>query len=115
MNFTQLIANNSANIVQKTSDFYGEPLTILKYKRKVFFDNLWNDDLIEYVDIGYKARDQIERTFKTCFDNYIRVEKSSINLLKGRNHFTAPSVLMIDNKPIPVNLEFKRLKEKSAY
>jgi hypothetical protein len=74
-----------------------------------------NTDLIEYVDIGYKARDHIERTFKTSFDNYIRVEKSTINLLKGRNHFTAPSILMIDNKPIPVNLEFKRLKEKSAF
>jgi hypothetical protein len=47
MNFTQLIANNATNITQKTSDFYGEPLTVLKYKRKVFFDNLWNDELIE--------------------------------------------------------------------
>ena len=74
-----------------------------------------NTDLLEYVDIGYKARDHIERMFKTGFDNYIRVEKAGINLLKGRNHFTAPSVLMIDHKPYPVNLEFKRLKEKSAF
>ena len=74
-----------------------------------------NSDLIEWVDIGYKARDNIERMFKTGFDNYIRVEKAGINLLKGRNHFTAPSVLIIDHKPIPVNLEFKRLKEKSAF
>jgi hypothetical protein len=74
-----------------------------------------NSDLIEWVDIGYKARDNIERMFKTGFDNYIRVEKAGINLLKGRNHFTSPSVLIIDHKPIPVNLEFKRLKEKSAF
>ena len=74
-----------------------------------------NSDLIEWVEIGYKARDYIDRTFKTSFNNYVRVEKSAIKPLKGRNHFTALSALMIDDKPIPVTLEFKRLKDKSAF
>lgn len=47
MNFSALVSKNSNNIIQKTFDLNGELLTLLKYKRKVFFDNLWNEGLVE--------------------------------------------------------------------
>ena len=78
------------------------------------WDNL-NDDLYVYAEIGYKARDIVENTISPNYNNYLKIEKSVVTLLKGRNHFTATSVLEAGKIKIPVTVEFKRIKEKSAF
>ena len=74
-----------------------------------------NDDLYAYAEIGYKARDIVENTISPNYNNYLKIEKSVVTLLKGRNHFTATSVLEAGKIKIPVTVEFKRIKEKSAF
>lgn len=45
MNITELLERNKHLITIKLHDFHGEQLKVVKYKRKVFYDNLWTPEL----------------------------------------------------------------------
>lgn len=45
MNITELLERNKRLITIKLHDFHGEQLKVVKYKRKVFYDNLWTPEL----------------------------------------------------------------------
>lgn len=45
MNITELLEYNKHLITIKLHDFHGEQLKVVKYKRKVFYNNLWTPEL----------------------------------------------------------------------
>lgn len=45
MNLQQALLDNDKLVTVKSYDFHGQTLYLAKYKRKVFYDNLWNPEL----------------------------------------------------------------------
>lgn len=45
MNITELLERNKHLITIKLHNFHGEQLKVVKYKRRVFYDNLWTPEL----------------------------------------------------------------------
>jgi hypothetical protein len=79
------------------------------------------DDLVnrghEWVNIGFKAYDNLKQTYPKLND-HIQITPDSIQLVKGRNQFKATSELLLNDPGLPrlpVIIDFKRIKERKTF
>ena len=107
MNITELLERNKHLITIKLRDFHGEQLKVVKYKRKVFYNNLWTPELELCRGLVLDTNDNIVALPFTKIYNY-GVEANAPTF--GRNHFTAAVELHVNGNKVPATAEFKRIK-----